>query len=676
MNDALLVYRPRKRPRKKPVAKLRPLLPPRLASKWHRDANTCFTESDLYLRWLDTTTDERTEALQSTWQTIVGGPSDKYRVSSIDHPPPLSSPDQDPLQLNRVIYRPTATMHSLAFMDTTPSMRLQKTPPLHAAQSTTWLHRSSVDAVRAVLATPPPTSATRRRLAYSNEMRMKLDLHLREKLRGNIWQDEVRSRLARPLDATSFVNRAELLDHAATSQSMAAFECAAPRDSPAIELQHPYSAAAHTWSSMIYRCYNTSRNRYLMKQALKRLVNAIRFLQDFFAFRVHCKACPSTTRDVDWLCPQVKARRERAVRSLVARRIQRPIRRYLAKKHASAIRVQCLWRRLQAKNALHARRKMHHAASTISRIARNFMWSQRRRMAQALRIQTRAKLFLWRLHRKQAEAARLALEVAAMAVAEKKAVQACMAHMQTKQGKAELKFERKRMKDEAKKRPKTAAPDAPMDLETLAIRHSFDAFDTDGSGKLNHIYFVVGGCDHSVTTGSIELDELRLLMSELGIPISERELVAGFQEMDADGSGSIGFDEFAAWWKSDVTKPGHANAHMALLRLKLRGQSLLKKITGAEAMAQAAKRITMREKTHAKAIARKAFRESQPPTCYCHVCFLSFALEEQWLHHVKHHQCLGRDVVELRILKDRLKWTWEPTRRQSQAGLEARRCRY
>ncbi len=50
-------------------------------------------------------------------------------------------------------------------------------------------------------------------------------------------------------------------------------------------------------------------------------------------------------------------------------------------------------------------------------------------------------------------------------------------------------------------------------------------------------------------------------------------------EMDTDGSGAIDFDEFAAWWKHGLTA-GKAKTQMALLRLKLRGQSLVKKITG------------------------------------------------------------------------------------------------
>ncbi|RHY34062.1 hypothetical protein DYB32_001149 [Aphanomyces invadans] len=128
---------------------------------------------------------------------------------------------------------------------------------------------------------------------------------------------------------------------------------------------------------------------------------------------------------------------------------------------------------------------------------------------------------------------RFSIEVNLAATAE------CMAFLMTAQGKVDLKRELRRMKENeklAKKQMHVAAHSVVKkdDLETMAIRHSFEAFDTDGS------------------------------------------------EMDTDGSGAIDFDEFAAWWKTGLTA-GKAKTQMILLRLKLRGQSMVKRITGGKA---------------------------------------------------------------------------------------------
>lgn len=60
-------------------------------------------------------------------------------------------------------------------------------------------------------------------------------------------------------------------------------------------------------------------------------------------------------------------------------------------------------------------------------------------------------------------------------------------------------------------------------------RDLFEAADKDGSGV-------------------IDRNELRLIMKELGNPLSPQDLDEAMAEMDSDGSGEIDFVEFSTWW--------------------------------------------------------------------------------------------------------------------------------
>ncbi|KAH9128278.1 hypothetical protein AeMF1_001540 [Aphanomyces euteiches] len=580
MNDALRVYKPPKRPRKKRVDKLRPLIAPHLAKRWREEAVECTAEMDFQLQWIYTSRDKFIESLQTTWLATFGkSRPEAYCIHDV------TSPES--------------------------SMLCQESFRLCRLASERWMRVLSTIAIRPTRndVALPVKSKPRRWIAYSIEMRDKLQQHLREKCQGTIWQDEVRSRLARPLDATAFVDRSEQLLHSATSQSLADFQVG-----DANVLLYPYSTEAHKCASKIARCYLASCARVRLRVCLHQLRCAIRFLQDVLRFRVHCK---------------IQYRRRQAVKSIFARRIQRSLRFHLSTKHALATRIQSLWRVARAKKWLLWEKKLHLAAASIGRAAKRYVWLQKHRHGQATRIQIQVKAWLWRLHRRYAETVRAELEAQAVELAAKVAVQKCMEYLLTPDGKAAVKRERLVMKEEMKRAGPLAqaAHEASMDLETLAIRNSFDAFDTDGSGHL-------------------DLAEFRLVVSSLGVPISESELLVGFQEMDTDGSGTIEFDEFAQWWRTGLTTSGPNTAkrtQMALLRLKLRGQSFVKRITGAEAKARAAKRITTRQKHQAMMDARQTFRLLNPPACVCHGCSTCFALEREWFLHRVRHGCTGHD---------------------------------
>jgi len=64
------------------------------------------------------------------------------------------------------------------------------------------------------------------------------------------------------------------------------------------------------------------------------------------------------------------------------------------------------------------------------------------------------------------------------------------------------------------------------------LRETFNYNDANGDGVLSYEEFV-------------------RLMTELEAGLSLEEVKIGFDEIDADRNGSIGFDEFVAWWTSD-----------------------------------------------------------------------------------------------------------------------------
>lgn len=74
----------------------------------------------------------------------------------------------------------------------------------------------------------------------------------------------------------------------------------------------------------------------------------------------------------------------------------------------------------------------------------------------------------------------------------------------------------------AAKEKKDKAPD---------LKFMFDLYDVDKSGDL-------------------DLDELKMLASEMGKALTDEELQQAINEMDADGGGTVCYPEFAEWWTS------------------------------------------------------------------------------------------------------------------------------
>ena len=64
-----------------------------------------------------------------------------------------------------------------------------------------------------------------------------------------------------------------------------------------------------------------------------------------------------------------------------------------------------------------------------------------------------------------------------------------------------------------------------LDDDVATIKEAFDLFDKDSDG-------------------TIELSELKAVVNDLGRCVSDEELETLMKDVDADGNGSIDFDEF------------------------------------------------------------------------------------------------------------------------------------
>jgi len=81
---------------------------------------------------------------------------------------------------------------------------------------------------------------------------------------------------------------------------------------------------------------------------------------------------------------------------------------------------------------------------------------------------------------------------------------------------------------------------APEVLKRKNIHEVFRKFDADGSG-------------------AIDIDELRVLLKELNVPMKDKEIEDLMSELDADGGGGIEFEEFYTWFVNEADKQRKKN---------------------------------------------------------------------------------------------------------------------
>lgn len=64
------------------------------------------------------------------------------------------------------------------------------------------------------------------------------------------------------------------------------------------------------------------------------------------------------------------------------------------------------------------------------------------------------------------------------------------------------------------------------------LKEAFDYSDADSDGKINLLEFIS-------------------LLEDFGVFIDTAQAQAGFETLDTDNDGFIGFDEFAEWWRAN-----------------------------------------------------------------------------------------------------------------------------
>jgi Ca2+-binding EF-hand superfamily protein len=101
-------------------------------------------------------------------------------------------------------------------------------------------------------------------------------------------------------------------------------------------------------------------------------------------------------------------------------------------------------------------------------------------------------------------------------------------------------------------------PDAVVVARESLVRSVFDQFDTNGNGLLEKDEIL------ALLDGMSEVGPVRLNVASLGeVP----DLEAMMAQVDTDGSGEVGFDEFFVWYEEQVAKQERGDDNSLLFRL-------------------------------------------------------------------------------------------------------------
>ncbi|KAG6944694.1 hypothetical protein JG687_00017715 [Phytophthora cactorum] len=520
----------------------------------------------------------------------------------------------------------------------------------------------------------------------SDEMRTKLHAHLEEKIKGDIWENEIRSRLARPLSASTFCSRNEQLRHplsaalfvtttpvenqdtlSQVSNSLATPEVHQPPRTPVVP-RFPYSVEAHTSANCIRRCRLKACFRIALKARARILAIAIRVLR---------------RRGIPLLIRGFRRRRRAAIR------IQRRYRRFLRWRGEFLRPFVCknvaVWVH-QALTQAASRILIAWAMTTLyqSRKARQAMAARRARHLRRWVAKTRVSLFVhqiwtvcWFHSKRSCNVAGMKQELALFEESDRNVQLEYTVVFATPLGKdvltRELAVWRVGARTTTTQNESPTTSESDVDPVILRLRQCFRIFDLDGSGTL-------------------DLDEFQLMLSYLrgkkqkrpgrGSVIEKRSASESpkltsaqvrnlFSELDQDGNGSITCTEFESWWtdeheRSTVSTSASTNflsrgldslvlqSHGLLFWLMGRKQQLerkfVKKLVVRRAIEKAKREILHREihRERAANVLLSVFR--------CDTCGRRFGLKRDLADHVA-YECNSTEwVVDTFTLK---RWVHE-----------------
>ena len=127
------------------------------------------------------------------------------------------------------------------------------------------------------------------------------------------------------------------------------------------------------------------------------------------------------------------------------------------------------------------------------------------------------------------------------------------------------------------------------------------------------------------SSGSIDSNELEVLLNELGMNVSEDFLAEAIKEMDEDDSGEIAFDEFYAWFLDRSKESSRRRSLFPAMRLSA--------ISNAATRRQAKINVQLHFTRLAGRQAQSHYRVENPPRFFCTVCRAPFGLFKDYLHH-------------------------------------------
>lgn len=150
--------------------------------------------------------------------------------------------------------------------------------------------------------------------------------------------------------------------------------------------------------------------------------------------------------------------------------------------------------------------------------------------------------------------------------------------------------------------------------------------------------------------GTLDMEELSVLLEELKIFMTEQEMEDLFDELDEDGEGGIDFEEFYNWFTAEADKQRKKNIVGYVANVISEGvfDGFRRLVMEVEARNLALDHAVWRSERDA----REEFRIVHPPRFKCekHTCSMSFPTYEQYRKHkddVEAHEILDRDHDEL-----------------------------
>lgn len=488
-------------------------------------------------------------------------------------------------------------------------------------------------------------------------MRDKLQSHLVAKIQGDIWANEIRSRLARPLSASVYCVRDEQLRHPLAAAQF----LPDPITSPA-NPQFPFSIEAHSFVRVIDRCYGKHRFRMSVFEHARRFAMAARVLR--------LRGIPLLVKGFRW-------RRRAAVR------IQRQFRRYIGWRERVlrpfVTRQVADW----TQRGLELAKARYIIAAGVSRL---FHKRRERREAVARRVahlrrwaaKTRVCLFVhqvwiveWLKRKREANVAASWLELKALETAEHEVHAEFKVLLLTNIGKRMLKQEVTQWRKTGGSSPSVELPAVEGEDPSLArLRQCFHVFDLDGSGTL-------------------DLDEFELMLSYLrgklprrpgkSVTAAQRKAVLPrlsttqvrnlFDELDGDGSGSVSLPELERWWgqhlRANAAGAVSSSASASFLsggldRLLLQSHGLLFWLLGRRQQLERkfVKKMMVKRAMDAAKLSLLQERLALPDrdTHRCRVCARRFGLGRDLRDHVAHSCDDAAIVVDTFV---RRKWIHE-----------------